>query len=352
MNTDNEQVPVGEESTPADATQPIPVESTPEEQPSEKPSRRRWIYYVLGYFALLLVAGGIAFLRGRQLSRAERISQVSAFIEEQFALGVADLEAGRYFVARQRFEAILLQDPEYPGAEQRLIEALVELDVPTLTPTPSPSATPDPSPPDQLFAQAEAAIESEDWDLAVDKLLALRAKDSSYRAVDVDGLLFTALLNRGMEMIAQGLMEEGLYELSLAEQFGPLGRDALFRQSLAEQYLLANSYMGINWASAAELFGPLCEQGATTDSCFKYAEAAWEYGDQLWDASDPCGASGQYEGSMQANPNDLLQPTATRAANACATATAPPPPPPVTETPTGTPEGLPTETPSPTPDGG
>jgi len=349
---DAEHHPPADETLPADATQPVEPPPPVEEETEEEKPRRRWVYYVLAYIALLLLAGGIAFLRGKQISRTERVAQVSAFIEEQYALGVADLEAGRYLLARQRFEAILLQDPTYPGAEDRLIEALVHLDVPTLTPTPSPSSTPDPSPPEQLFEQAQAAIASGDWDLAVDKLLALRAKDASYRSVDVDGMLFTALLNRGMELISQGLMEEGLYELSLAEQFGPLGRDALFRQSLAEQYLLANSYMGINWGAAAELFGPLCEQGATTDSCYKYAEAAWEYGDQLWSTDDPCGASAQYESSMQANPSDLLQPTASRAVRACETATAPPPPPPMTETPTETPEGLPTETPSPTPDGG
>lgn len=338
-----DQLPV-EAVPPAETVESSQAEPSAEEQ-QEQP-RRRWLWVLLGYIALLLIVGGIAYIQGTRLSNTERAAQIALFNDEQYALGVADLEAGRYDLARQRFEAIIRQDPGYPGAEDRLIEALIHLDVPTLTPTPSPSATPDPSPPAQLFEQAQAALDAGDWDLAVDKLLALRAKDPDYRPVDVDGMLFTALLNRGMEMIAQGLMEEGLYELSLAEQFGPLGRDALFRQSLAEQYLLANSYMGINWAAAAELFGPLCDQGATSDSCYKFAEASWEYGDQLWSADDPCGANAQYDNSMRAYPSDLLAPTATRAARACATATAPPPPPPVTETPTIT------LTPTPTDDGG
>jgi len=345
--------------TPREETQPLaPTQTTDVVEPAgvsdseeeiRSTSRRRWPAFMLGYLAILLIVGGIAYLQGTHFNRSQRTEQIALFNQEQYALGVEDLEAGRYDLARQRFEAILRQDPAFPGAEERLIEAYVALNVRPNTPTPSPSPTPDPAPPEQLFEQAQAALDAGDWNLAVDKLLALRAKDASYRSVDVDGMLFTALLNRGMEMIAQGLMEEGLYELSLAEQFGPLGRDAMFRQSLAEQYLLANSYMGINWGAAAELFGPLCEQGATTDSCYKYSEAAWEYGDQLWSADDPCGAIAQYDGSMSAYPSDILAPTATRAARACATATAPPPPPPVTDTPTVTPTGdpIPTETPTP-----
>jgi hypothetical protein len=161
-------------------------------------------------------------------------------------------------------------------------------------------------------------------------------------------MMFIALRNRGMEQIALGLMEEGLYDLSLAERFGPLDRDATFRKTLAEQYLLANSYIGLNWFQAASLFASLCEQGATTDSCPKYAEAAWEYGDLLINAEDPCAAQEYYNGSLNAVPNSTLEPTATKAAEACLTATAPPPVPP-TPTPTleGTLEETATETPPP-----
>ena len=78
----------------------------------------------------------------------------------------------------------------------------------------------------------------------IELLLAVRGKDPTYRPVDVDGLMYLALRNRGMILITQGLMEEGLYDLSLAERFGPLDRDAMFRKTLAQQYLLANSYFG------------------------------------------------------------------------------------------------------------
>jgi tetratricopeptide (TPR) repeat protein len=307
---------------------------------SRRPRRRVWVAFLV-YLAALIVVGAIAFTQGRSVNRNLQSEQLSRALFEQFELGVADLDAGRFEIARQRFEQIIRYDPSYPGAEDMLVEALVHLNVPTLTPTSAPTSTPDPSPPEDLFAQAKAAIEGGDWTLAIDKLLALRAKDDTYRSVDVDGLMYIALRNRGMQLISNGEMEEGLYNLSLAERFGPLDRDAMFRQSLAKQYLLANSYIGLNWGRAAELFGPLCDQGATVDSCPKFADAAWKYGDQLWNAGEICDASAQYGSSLEAYRYPELEPTATNAAEECDRASRPPPKPKATETPTLTPTATP-----------
>ena len=300
-------------------------------------TRRRMFHIFLVYLAALIAIGMVAYFQGRGLNSAEQIAQVSEAMYEQFELGITDLEADRYEIARQRFEAIINFDPAYPGAEDMLVEALIHLNVPTVTPTSEPTPTPDPSPPEDLLEQAKAAMADEDWETVINKLLALRAKDPAYQPVKVDGLMYIALRNKGMDLIAQGLMEEGLYNLSLAKRFGPLDRDAMFRMTLAQQYLLANSYIGLNWARASELFGPLCEQVATLDSCRKYAESAWKYGDLLWDDDDPCDASEQYIGALNAWEFPDLAPTASKADSVCATQSAPPPVPTATPTPSPTP---------------
>ena len=339
------------------APQPVDViQGT--EPPIRGRSRRRWLWFVLLYLAAILVIGFLAYTQGRRASRLQNQDQVVQFLQEQFDLGLRDLDAKQYELARQRFEAIVRYDPSFPGAEEMLIEIYLAINVPTVTPTLRPTMTPDPAPPEELFDQAQTALANNDWTTVINKLLTLRAKDPNYRSVEADGMMYIALRNRGMELIAQGLMEEGLYDLSLAERFGPLDREAGFRRTLAEQYLWANSFFGLNWAQAAELFNPLCQQGATLDSCPKYAEAAWKYGDQLWAADDPCGARDQYGGSLSVWENGTLVPTATEAAVACETATAPPRRPrKPTDTPTlegipteaQTPEATPTETPTPTP---
>lgn len=311
-----------------------------------QPKRRRLFYVFLVYIAAMLIVSGLAYLQGRNINTETEGAAVAQALFEQFELGLADLEAGRYELAKQRFEAIIRYDPTYPGAEDMLVEVLVFLDVPTITPTTLPTSTPDPSPPEQLLAQAESAIAESDWDTAINKLLSLRGKDPSFETVRVDGLMYIALRNRGMALISQGLMEEGLYNLSLAARFGPLDRDALFRETLAQQYLLANSYIGLNWIRAAELFSSLCAQGATLDSCPKYGDAAWRYGEQLWDAGDICGAAEQFTASLAAWPNPDFDKEAEEAVEACEDSRRPPPPPPETPTP------IPTPTPTATPEGG
>ncbi len=349
----NPDVPQPQEADDQAQTQPISAQlastDTGADDDLETKPRRRWPWYLIFYFAVVLAVSGIAYLQGTNMKDAREGEQVTQFLQEQFELGVQDLEAGRFENALQRFEAIIRFDPTYPQAEEKLIEAYVLAEKPTPAPTARPTSTPDPSPPDELFRQAQEALAAEDWTTVIEKLLSLRSKDPTYQAVEADGMMFIALRNRGMEQISLGLMEEGLYDLSLAERFGPLDRDAMFRKTLAEQYLLANSYIGLNWFQAANLFATLCEQGATMDSCPKYAEAAWEYGDLLWNTDDPCGAQVYYDGSLAAVPNSTLEPTATEAAEACQKATAPPPAPP-TATPTveGTlEEPPPSETPTP-----
>jgi tetratricopeptide (TPR) repeat protein len=329
--------------SPVDAQVSTPVETSSKNQATQ-PRRRRLLYAFLIYLAAMIVIGLLAYFQGRNLNVEAKGLAVTQALDEQFELGVADLEAGRFELARQRFEAIISYDPGFPGAEDMLVEALVNSNVPTITPTSLPTATPDPSPPDQLLVQAEDAINNVDWDTAINKLLALRAKDPSFEATRVDGLMYIALRNRGMALISQGSMEEGLYNLSLAARFGPLDRDALFRETLARQYILANSYIGLNWLRAAELFGPLCEQGATLDSCPKYGEAAWRYGEQLRDAGDICGAAEYFTASLAAWPNSDLEEQAEKAVEKCEDSQRPPP--------TATSETTATPTATPTPDGG
>jgi tetratricopeptide (TPR) repeat protein len=334
--SDSDQLDLSQEET-----QASPAAALPNGEESAQPKRRRFLYAFLVYVAAMLIIGIFAFLQGRNINTETQDAAVSEALYEQFELGLADLEAGNFELARQRFEAIISYDPAYPGAEDMLVEALVFLNVPTITPTSLPTPTPDPSPPDQLLVQAEAAITESDWDTAINKLLALRGKDPTYETTRVDGLMYIALRNRGMELISMGFMEEGLYNLSLVARFGPLDRDALYRETLARQYILANSYIGLNWARAADLFGPLCEQGATLDSCPKYGEAAWSYGELLWDADDICGAAEYFTASLDAWPNPDLDEEAEDAVEECEESRRPPP--------TATPEFTPA--PSPTPDG-
>jgi tetratricopeptide (TPR) repeat protein len=329
----------------------LPEDPTEPTQPSST-ARPRSLWRILRWFALLLVlavvcAGAVGYRAGQNERRASLASTEARAADEQFQRGIEDLAAGRYELARQRFEYVIRLDPGYPNAAQRLAEALVGLGGPMATPVSLASPTPNLAPVEELFTQAMAAHLNGDWDLVIDLLLGLRAKDAVYRAVEVDGMLFSALRNRGLKRIkSEGVLEEGLYDLSLAERFAPLDAEAEEYRGWARLYLLANSFFGVNWAEATYYFGQvyITAPYITTDVYLKYAIASNKYGDQLVDADDPCAAMELYEQSLLAWENPDLVPTATQAHDLCEEAEAPPPP----EF-TPTPGESPTETPTPTP---
>lgn len=317
-------------------------------------SRRTRIGHVVRWLLLLLVgataiAALVGYASGEAQRRAELEGSRARVADEQFQLALADLAARRYELARQRLEYVIRIDPSYPNAAQRLAEALVGVDAPLATLAPPASPTPNLAPVEDLFAQAMGAYLNNDWDVTIDTLLALRAKDARYRSVEVDGMMYSSLRNRGLRRIkAEGLLEEGLYDLSLAERFAPLDSEADEYRGWARMYVLANSFFGVNWSEAVYYFSQvyLGAPYITNDVYLKYAIASHRHGDEYVLANDPCGAIDLFYQSLLAWEDPDLVPTATEAWNLCETAEAADAPPPATETPT--PGGPPTETPTPT----
>jgi hypothetical protein len=189
------------------------------------------------------------------------------------------------------------------------------------------------------FEAAVAAIGRGDWTEALNLFLDLRVEYPEFNTDEVSQMMFTALRNRGYENILQGNLEQGIYDLSLAENFAPLDNQAASWRRSAEFYLFANSYVGLDWSQAYRWFSDLCG-AAIWDSCYKFALSAHNYADLLVATADPCGALLPYEQSLITLFNADLAVTATEAANLCLTATAATP----TETPTL--EGTVTETPT------
>jgi len=324
--------------------QETPATPTPLSEIPPRRSLRRLLPWVVSAVVVALALAGLAGYRtGLRQRENTRQRAILTQADEQFRLGLQDLEAGRYELARQRFEYVIRLDPIYPEAPEKLAAALVALKAP-LAPQILPTPTANLAPVAELFDQAKASFDQGKWDVTIDTLIALRAKDSTYRAIEVDGMLYASLRNRGVEQISnQGRLEEGIYDLNRAERFGPLDQEADNWRSWADLYLLANSYVGANWAQAAYYFSQVYVVAPylRNDAYIKYALSAQAYGDQLVASGDACAAKALYEESLLAMPNGTLEPTATKAVDLCEDQEAASHP----KKPTKTPEGSATEPP-------
>jgi tetratricopeptide (TPR) repeat protein len=252
---------------------------------------------------LLAVLGGCALAgyRAGVNQRDQRLRATQAAeLQQQYDLGVADLAAGRHELAAERFQYILNLDPDYPGAAEKLAEAHAKMNH---TATPAPTATPLPvsQDPAEIFALAQKAYTSGDWDGVIALLSQLHALDPDYKAVEADGMVFVALRNRGVARIQQGdEMEAGIFDLDQAKAFGPLDSEALNYRAWARLYLDAQSYWGVNWQQTVETLKLLYVLAPNFhDTSRRLYEATLSYAAQLAASGDHCAAAEQYAASQQ-----------------------------------------------------
>lgn len=338
---------------------------SPRKQPVQKSSafRRlpRWVWaFPVVILAILMAAGGAlaGYNSGQRVIHSSQAQQAAQVLKGQYNLALEDLQAGRYEVARQRLEYVITQDPSYPGAQDKLAQAMAVLYA-TATPTPlPPTDTPTPTrdlrPVQDLFNQAAQQIAASDWDGALNTLTSLRGADPSYQTAKVDAMIYTALRNRGVDRILKkGDLEGGSYDLALAERFGPLDVDADNVRNWARLYMYGNSFWGADPARAIYYFSqvasaaPYLTDGSGWTAMARYREVLIQYGDLLGKQGKWCDAEQQYQLAVNIRATDQLQSTLSDASEKCSPPTATEAP---TETPTTTPsptiEVIPTEAPT------
>jgi tetratricopeptide (TPR) repeat protein len=164
---------------------------------------------------------------------------------------------------------------------------------------------------------------SKDWNAAIDALLALRGKDINFHVVDVDGMLFIALRNRGYQKITQADLESGIYDLSLASNFGPLDSEAEGLMSWSQMYITGASFWGIDWQQVIDYFVQVAPQmpnlmdnsGLTATE--RLRQAYFEYGNQLASQGQACKALELYQQSLAIAPNSEVETAMNTVAKQC-----------------------------------
>lgn len=293
--------------------------------------KNRWGLWVLAGMLLLVVTAAFSIYSGYQTGIADRESaertQNAADLDEQFVLAMQDLDAERYEIARQRFNYILNINPSYPGVIEGLTQVELAINItatPTVMPTVTLTPTPDTRGVDALFDQARVALDASEWTVAIDNLLALRKADPTYRSVDVDGMLYLALRNRGVDKILRSSdLESGTYDLALAERFGPLDVEAHNYRIWVNLYVTGASFWDIDWAQAVYYFSQLyplapgLRDASGWTVADRYSIALRSYGDAIARDDDWCQAQELYESALAVSGDPALQELAEEAARNC-----------------------------------
>lgn len=343
-------------------------ESTQPNAPVAKRKRGRvLIVNALGLIVLLALGVFGGYQSGLAIRKDTQSSRLTQQLGEQYQYALVDIEFGRYENAKQRLEFILGKDPSFPGAQDKLTEALVQINlqanyVPP-TATPSLTSTPDFSGAQDAFSRAQQFIAAQDWAGALGALDQLRKLDPSYNTSQVDGMYYFALRNHGYDLITkQGNLEGGIYHLTLAERFGPLDVNANGVREGARYYLLGASFWELNWEQTVSYFTQVYSGwpglwDGTMTSSDRFRFASMRYGDELFGQQRFCDAVAQYENAQRVGQLDqLASQNYEQAFIACYPPTATPDPSllftptptlgaPTVETPAAPPTDIPTNTP-------
>jgi tetratricopeptide (TPR) repeat protein len=273
---------------------------------------RALLFNGIGLIIILILAILGGYGSGISVRRDTQSSVLAQQLGEQFQFALVDMQFGRYANARQRFEFIIANDPSYPGAQQKLTEVLVLINIPTPTLTPVPTPTPDFTGAEQAFTRAQQLIAAQDWTGAISALDQMRKLDPNYQTSLVDGMYYFALRNYGYSLITQqGNLEGGIYQLTLAERFGPLDRDSNGLREGARYYLIGASFWELDWEQTVFYFDQVYRGWAglwdgTMTASERYWFAAMRYADQLVSEGQFCDADSYYVSAQAIAPLDSL----------------------------------------------
>jgi tetratricopeptide (TPR) repeat protein len=336
-------IPVTLKASATPLAQSVPT-APPADQPPAFPSPARrsavksggrkglpwFIFPILGLaflIAILLMSGFGGYAAGIGKRKSAEKTQVTQVLQEQYQLALQDIQDGQYNRARQRFEYIIQLNPNYPGVTDKLAEVLLEIST-TATPTqlPSPTVIPttDARDKQQQFDQAQQDLAASDWSKAIEDLLKLRKADPAFRTVEIDGMLFLALRNSGRDKILKSAdLEGGIYDLTLAEKFGPLDSEAQGLLSWSSLYITGASFWDIDWEQVVNYFSQVAPQlpnlrdGSGMTANERLRLGLFEYGNVLANKGQYCKAVKAYQDSLAIAPDAKVQAAGELAAKGC-----------------------------------
>ena len=304
------------------------------EAPKVKKHAGWWISGAILFVFLALALGvWLGYTRGvnrRLNAQKDNLLTVAA---QQLTLAYDDLDKNQLDTAKQRIEYILKIYPDFPGAQEMLVNVQMKMGLPTqapptqvLPPTETaigPTSTPDLRGADELFNTTKSLINQQNWAEALVNIMSLREKYYDYKTAAVDGYYYLSLRNDGLSKIYSGKLEQGIWELNEAAQIGALDNQAAGAITLANMYVTGASYWDNNWPEAIRIFDELRQTypnltdatGMSTTE--RYRIALYKQGALFAAQNDFCSALNYYQQSLAVAPDQQISAQATIADAEC-----------------------------------
>lgn len=298
-----------------------PIAYTTQPRPASIKLRRRLsstaiviLLFACGMITLIAasIAGGIT--TGLQDREIDRQVETDKYYHE----GLTNFASGQLELAEADFQYVLKLNPNYPGASEQLLQVRTRLTVQP-TPTVAVSST---KVIDQLFQTGQSSYQAKDWAKAIEVLTQVRSIDPKYQTDKVNTMLYQAALTYGLSLLKQDRLEEGVAYLDQAAYIQDLPGDAALQSQYAKLYLTASGYWGVDWQKAIDRFTELYQIGPGYQDTFtRLVEAHLNYGNQLSQTLDYCGAQQHFQAAIQLQPDPKLQPVIEDLNQKCLTVT-------------------------------
>ena len=283
-----------------------------------------WIFLGILLMIGLAVAGGFigynTAINARQAEFSRRSMMAAA---EQYQLALVDIEQGKFPNAKTRLDYVISIDQNYPGAAETYQQVILAI-YPTASPTPMMTSTPAPTPTtdtrgeEEMFQHIQQAMYSQNWELAIEQIEALRNRNISFRGLEVDSMYYIALLKFGVQQIQAGNLENGVYKITLAEALGPIDANSNSMRDAARSYLSGAGFWEINWeraleyySNAAQVFPNLRDNATGLTANQRFGLASFHIAEAYVASEDYCGAIPYYEQGLPAAGTESYQMTAT-----------------------------------------
>ena len=261
---------------------------------------------VVGLF-LMAYAG---YRVGTSQSKVVAATAMAREVAVQYDLASKNIDQGQYKMALERLEFVVNVAPDYSKAADLLYQTRAQLSttaIPIIESTKAVVARQDLMTSEERLDIISMAYSNQEWQNVISNVDMLKASGTTYDSDVVDGILFVALRNRGIQRIEVGDLELGLADLEHAEQITALDEVANQRRRWASLYQSASTFWDINWIIVIDNLNILHQIAPNfRDTSSKLWAARTLYGETLLREENYCLAEEQFAFALDMKPERSL----------------------------------------------